>query len=233
MIIHIGLADDNPNLLKSIATGLKKYENLVIEFVASHGKEVLQMLETKQIDVMLMDINMPIKNGIETTEEIKQKYPDIKVIMLTVFDENDKIFDSILAGASGYLLKDVKTIQIVEAIEEVLEGGAPMSPEIATRILGLLRRKSSGELQQKRADKFGLTTREIEILQEIASGAHYNQIAEKLFISPKTVRKHIENIYSKLHVHNKVEAIQLAMKHKIINGIALLGSFGSLLRSWF
>lgn len=216
MTIRVGLADDNPKLLQSISAGLKQYEQLQIEFVAIDGHEVLERLKKHPIDVMLMDINMPEMNGIEATEKLKETFPDIKVIMLTVFDENDKIFDSILAGASGYLLKDVKTIQIVEAIEDVLDGGAPMSPEIATRILGLLRGKSTGELKKERAKQFNLTSRELEILKEIASGAHYNQIAEKLFISPKTVRKHIENIYSKLHVHNKVEAIQLAMKHKMI-----------------
>lgn len=230
MNIKIGLADDNPKLLQSISSGLKKYEQIQVEFLALNGKEVLENLEKNPIDVMLMDINMPIMNGIEATEKLRDKFPDVKVIMLTVFDENDKVFDSILAGASGYLLKDVKTVKIIEAIEEVLEGGAPMSPEIATRILGLLRGKSSGELQKKRAEKFNLTDREIEILQEISSGAHYNQIAEKLFISPKTVRKHIENIYGKLHVHNKVEAIQLAMKHKIINAVLMVLSLGGLIR---
>lgn len=223
MKIRVGLADDNPKLLQAITKAISQYEQIQLEFIALNGQEVLDSLKKKSIDVMLMDINMPVMNGIDATEKLKEKYPDIKVIMLTVFDENDKIFDSILAGASGYLLKDVKTIQIIEAIEDVLEGGAPMSPDIATRILGLLRGKSSGELQKKRADRFGLTDRELEILKEISSGAHYNQIAEKLFISPKTVRKHIENIYSKLHVHNKVEAIQLAMKHKIISiAVALL-----------
>ncbi len=225
MVVKVGLADDNPKLIQSIAKGLSHYEHIELVFVAMNGQEVLENLAKRSIDVMLMDINMPVMNGIDSTQQLKEKYPDVKVIMLTVFDENDKIFDSILAGASGYLLKDVKTIEIIQAIEEVLEGGAPMSPEIATRILGLLRGKSTGELQQKRADKFGLTPREVEILQEIASGAHYNQIAEKLFISPKTVRKHIENIYSKLHVHNKVEAIQLAMKHKLIKIASLLTSF--------
>ena len=225
MVVKVGLADDNPKLIQSIAKGLSHYEHIELVFVAMNGQEVLENLAKMSIDVMLMDINMPVMNGIDSTQQLKEKYPDVKVIMLTVFDENDKIFDSILAGASGYLLKDVKTIEIIQAIEEVLEGGAPMSPEIATRILGLLRGKSTGELQQKRADKFGLTPREVEILQEIASGAHYNQIAEKLFISPKTVRKHIENIYSKLHVHNKVEAIQLAMKHKLIKIASLLTSF--------
>jgi len=230
MNIRIGLADDNPKLLQSISTGLGKFEQIQIEFLAMNGQEVLDNLAKHTIDVMLMDINMPGMNGIEATEILKNKYPSIKVVMLTVFDENDKIFDSILAGASGYLLKDVKTVQIVEAIEDVLDGGAPMSSEIASRILVLLRGKSSGELQKERAEKFNLTTREVEILQEISSGAHYNQIAERLFISPKTVRKHIENIYAKLHVHNRVEAIQLAMKHKIINGFVLLFGFFGLFR---
>ncbi len=229
MKIRVGLADDNPKLLQAITKGISLYEQIQLEFIAINGQEVLDNLKKKSIDVMLMDINMPVMNGIDATQKLKKKYPDIKVIMLTVFDENDKIFDSILAGASGYLLKDVKTIQIIEAIEDVLDGGAPMSPEIASRILGLLRGKSTGELQKKRADRFGLTDRELEILKEISSGAHYNQIAEKLFISPKTVRKHIENIYSKLHVHNKVEAIQLAMQHKIIGIISPLLSFLGLL----
>lgn len=224
MKIRVGLADDNPKLLQAITKGISLYEQIQLEFIAINGQEVLDNLKKKSIDVMLMDINMPVMNGIDATQKLKKKYPDIKVIMLTVFDENDKIFDSILAGASGYLLKDVKTIQIIEAIEDVLDGGAPMSPEIASRILGLLRGKSTGELQKKRADRFGLTDRELEILKEISSGAHYNQIAEKLFISPKTVRKHIENIYSKLHVHNKVEAIQLAMKHKIISVLVAIST---------
>ncbi len=174
MKISLGLADDNPKLLKAITEGLEKYDHLEIDFVAINGQEVLDQLKKHPIDVMLMDINMPIMNGIEATKNLKEEYPNIKVIMLTVFDENDKIFDSILAGASGYLLKDVKTVTTVEAREDVLEGGAPMSPEIAFRILGLLRDKSSGELQRKRAEKFKLTEREVEILQEIASGANYH-----------------------------------------------------------
>jgi len=217
MNIRIGIADDNPKLLQSISAGLRQYEQLEVTFMATNGQEAMEQLAKHAVDVMLMDINMPVMNGIEATQRLKTTYPDIKVIMLTVFDENDKIFDSILAGASGYLLKDAKTVRIVEAIEDVLDGGAPMSPEIATRILGLLRHQKTGELQKQQAEKFNLTDRELEILKAIASGAQYNQIAEQLFISPKTVRKHIENIYGKLHVHNKVEAIQVAMKNKLIS----------------
>lgn len=217
MSIRVAIVDDNPKLLKSISVGLKKYEQVDIRFVATNGKEAVEKLNTETIDVILMDINMPVMNGIEATKAIKHRIPGLKVIMLTVFDENEKIFDSILAGASGYLLKDVKTIELVEAIEDAVEGGAPMSPEIAVKILGLLRDQSTGALQKGRAQKFDLTDREIEILKEISSGANYHQVAEKLYISPKTVRKHIENIYSKLHVHNKVEAIQKAIQHKIIS----------------
>jgi DNA-binding NarL/FixJ family response regulator len=217
MNIRIGIADDNPKLLQSIASGLKQYEQIEVVFIATNGQDAIDQLAKHTIDVLLMDINMPVLNGIEATKKIKGTHPDIKVVMLTVFDENDKIFDSIMAGASGYLLKDAKTVRIVEAIEDVLDGGAPMSPEIATRILGLLRHQKTGELQKQRAEKFNLTERELEILKAIASGAQYNQIAEQLFISPKTVRKHIENIYGKLHVHNKVEAIHVAMKNNLLH----------------
>jgi DNA-binding NarL/FixJ family response regulator len=133
--------------------------------------------------------------------------------MLTVFDESDKIFDSILAGANGYLLKDEKPTKLYEAIEEALDDGAPMSPAIANKALRLIR---GGTKEVLKPVEFGLTAREVEILDYIAAGKNYTVIADALFISPKTVRKHIENIYKKLQVHNKVEAIQLAQRHGML-----------------
>ncbi|WP_306643430.1 response regulator [Sanyastnella coralliicola] len=213
MKIQVAVAEDNPNLIRSVLEKLQLFDQVEVMWVASNGVEVIQKVTNQQPDVILMDINMPEMNGVEATRKVKDQFPKVKVIMLTVFDETDKIFNSILAGASGYLLKDEKPGKLIQAIEEAMEGGAPMSPVIAAKSLQLIR---SGKQEPVESVDFGLTNREMEILEEISKGKNYQQIADKLFISPKTVRKHIENIYRKLQVHNKVEAIQLAMKHGII-----------------
>jgi DNA-binding NarL/FixJ family response regulator len=154
---------------------------------------------------------MPVMDGIEATRRIHHLFPQVKIVMLTVFDDAEKIFEAILAGATGYLLKDEKLEKIIAALEEAMEGGAPMSPIIASKAMQLIR----GKIPQATQTNFNLTEREIEILELISNGANYNQIAERTFISPKTVRKHIENIYKKLQVHNKVDAAKVAMKNKL------------------
>ncbi len=220
MPITLGIAEDNANLRKSILKNLELFEEVEVLFVGANGLEVLKHLETQQPDLILMDINMPGMNGIEATKQVREQYPGVKVMMLTVFDEDDKIFKSILAGASGYLLKDEKPMRLLEAMEECMEGGAPMSPVIATKALQLLRGKHAQ--QTKNAEEYSLTKRELEILQKTSEGLTNNQIAEQLFISPKTVRKHIENIYQKLQVHNRVEAVNLATRERLISVAVLL-----------
>lgn len=214
MKIKIGVAEDNSNLRKSLMNTLSFFENVEVLFIGNNGLEVLKCLETQTPDLILMDINMPGMNGIEATKHVRENFPGVKIMMLTVFDEDDKIFASILAGASGYLLKDEKPAKLLEAIEECMDGGAPMSPSIAAKAIALLRGKHAE--QAKHAEDYGLTKRELEILQKTASGLTNNQIADELFISPKTVRKHIENIYQKLQVHNRVEAVNVAMRDKLI-----------------
>lgn len=214
MKTRLAVAEDNPNLIRSILEKLGLFENIEVVWVANDGKEVLEKMINHQPEVILMDINMPRMDGVEATRKLKEQYPGTIVIMLTVFDENDKIFNSIVAGANGYLLKDEKPAKLIQAIEEALEGGAPMSPVIASKALKLIR--SVHDVPKSEVD-FGLTNRETEILELIAEGRSYQEIANQLFISPKTVRKHIENIYKKLQVHNKVEAVQLALKHGLLN----------------
>ncbi|MFM1932805.1 MAG: hypothetical protein RL226_2108 [Bacteroidota bacterium] len=213
MKITLGIAEDNPNLIRSVLEKMSLFDEVEVLWVASNGLEVLEKITNVRPDIVLMDINMPEMNGVDATRRLKEHYPQVRVIMLTVFDENDKIFSSILAGATGYLLKDEKPERLHAAMIEAMEGGAPMSPIIAHKALSLIR--SIGKEPSSNID-FGLSQREMEILEQIAQGANYQEIAESLFISPNTVRKHIENIYRKLQVHNKVEAIQLAMKHGII-----------------
>lgn len=221
MKIRIGLAEDVPHLQQAIADVIGNFENTELVLIAPNGKELIEALEKNSVDLVLMDINMPVMNGIDATTLLRKKYPDLKIVMLTVFDDGDNIFNAILAGANGYLLKGSKPARLISAIEEAMEGGAPMSPNIAAKTLQLLRGNRTEPLPE--SNDFDLTKRELEILEQLATGDTYQEIADKLFISSKTVRKHIENIYGKLQAHNKVEAIQIAQKHKLL-GFLLIAS---------
>jgi DNA-binding NarL/FixJ family response regulator len=216
-MIKVGLVDDNPTLLRNISQNLSVFDEIEIIFKAINGLDALEKLNNYSPDVILMDIEMPAMNGIEATREIKKRFPFQKIMMLTVLDREDKIFDAIKAGATGYLLKDEKPSRILACIEELMDGGAPMSPVIALKTLEILRNQQviENKIEELQSpETFNLSKREIEILEKIANGLNYNQIADQLFISAKTSRKHIENIYQKLHVHSKLEAVQMAQKNK-------------------
>ena len=209
--IRVALVEDVPELARILFDKFNSFEEIELIFVASNGLDAIEKLENHSVDVILMDINMPIMNGIDATEKVKAKYPDIKVIMHTVLDEEDKIFESILAGATGYLLKDDKPSKILLSIEEAMEGGAPMNASIASKVLGFVKTNT-----EKSNQDFNLTKRELQILQRIGKGENYQQIADVLFVSPKTIRNHIEKIYKKLQVHNKVDAVTVALRNKLI-----------------
>jgi DNA-binding NarL/FixJ family response regulator len=216
MGIKIAIAEDNSFLLKAILEKLSFFEDLEVKFHGYNGVEFLEKLEQdSNVHLILMDIEMPKMNGIETVAEITKKYPQIKIIMITVFDDDENIFRAIQAGANGYLLKEVDAKSLHQGILDTLEGGAAMTPSVAMKALKLLRNPPNFEEPK---EEINLTAREIEILEQTSKGLNYNQIGENLFISPKTVRKHIENIYGKLQVHSKLEAVQKAVKNRIIEG---------------
>lgn len=171
--------------------------------------------EDARAHLILMDIEMPRINGIEATALVKRKYPQIKIIVLTVFDDDENIFNAIQCGADGYLLKDTSPQSLYDAIIQTMEGGAAMTPSIAMKALNLLRSPLSPQTS-KPSENVQLSSREIEVLEQLSTGLPYTSIAENLFISPSTVRRHIENIYKKLQVHSKVEALELAKKNRII-----------------
>lgn len=214
--IKIVLTEDNALLAQSIQDKLKILsDDIQLVFRASNGRDLLEKLEINpHIDLILMDIEMPEMDGIAATQKVKQKYPEIKIIMLTVFDDDEKIFRSIQAGATGYLLKDETPEKVLEGIKHVMDGGATMSPSIAVKTLELLRKPSLS--YDEESDEVELTDRQIEVLEQMSQGLSYKAIADNLFISPATVRKHIENIYDKLQVHNKVQAIQRAAQNRLI-----------------
>ena len=215
-MIKIAIVDDNTFLQKAIQDKLSFFDTIEIKFKALNGYDLMLKLDKNpHVDLILMDIEMPKMNGIEATESVKNKYPHIKIIMLTVFDNDENIFKSIKAGADGYLLKEVSPDELFTAIHDTLNGGAAMTPSIAMKTLKLLREPLVFDSEMQ-AEAVVLTPREVEVLEQLSKGLKYNAIAENLFLSAGTVRKHVENIYTKLQVHNKLEAVQKAKNNKLI-----------------
>ncbi|NCO63889.1 MAG: response regulator transcription factor [Flavobacteriales bacterium] len=214
MNIKIAIVDDNSFLITAVKEKLSFFDDLQIKFTALNGAELLTMLSNNHnIDVILMDIEMPVLNGIETTEIVKQKYPHIKIIMLTVFDNDEHIFNAIKAGADGYLLKEINAKDLHEGLLDTINGGAAMNPSIAMKTLKLLR--NPVDFDDEKED-IKLSEREIQVLEQLSKGLSYNIIADNLFLSTGTIRKHIENIYKKLQVHNKLEAVAKAKRNNLI-----------------
>lgn len=215
--IKLAIVDDNTFLARAIKEKLVDFEELDIKYMVFNGSELLAKLEkSHNLDLVLMDIEMPILDGIETVRIVKQKYPHIKVLMLTVFDNDENIFNAIQAGADGYLLKEIEGPKLQNAIVETIGGGAAMSPSIAVKTLKLLRYPEKQQSLSVQEEEILLSDREKEVLEQLAEGLSYTVIAKNLFLSPSTVRKHIENIYKKLQVHNKLEAVQKARRQSLI-----------------
>ena len=172
---------------------------------------VIEDVGSNRPDIVLMDIGLPGMSGVDGVRFLKAKYPDLRVLMLTVYDNNDRVFDAICAGADGYLLKTTPPAQLLDALRDIVAGGAPMSPTISRRVLKMFQRShgmSSGE--------FDLSQRESEILHHLIDGNSYKMIAGKLSISAHTVNFHLKNIYRKLHVNSKSEAVATALRNKIV-----------------
>lgn len=214
MTIKIAIAEDNSFALQGLISRLSKYPDIIIKSIAKNGQELLDYLaQNHNIDIVLMDLQMPEMDGIKATEVVKTKYPQIKVLILTTFDDDENIFNAILAGASGYLLKEDDGTEIYQAITDTVSGGAAMSPVIALKTLQLIRQPLN---QTQKNENFGLTEREVELLTQLKNGLTYEEVANNLHISYHTVRKHIENIYRKLQVSNKMEAVKKASANRIV-----------------
>ena len=215
-MIKVALVDDNSFLRHTILEKLQFFDDISCKFVAENGKDVLaKIVDNTTVELILMDIEMPQMNGIDATAEVKRLYPHIKVIMLTVFDNDENIFKAIKAGADGYLLKDITPDELYKAIIDTMKGGASMTPSIALKTLRMFRQPVDFETEVESSET-KLTEREINVLEQLATGIKYDQIAANLFVSTGTIRKHVENIYFKLQVHNKLEAIQKAKSNKLI-----------------
>ena len=215
-MIYIGITDDRREIRENLEQIFSRFKDLEVVFTARDGADAVAQIKKQPTpfpQVLLMDIEMRKMDGIEATQRIKSLSPEVKIVMLSVFEEEDRIFAAIRAGASGYLLKDESPERIVQAIKDVHEGRMPMSPLVAAKALDFLR-LAPKPMPADHPEDYGLSSREIEILEPLASGKTYKEIAENLFISPKTVRRHIENIYRKLAVNSKVEASNLVSRKR-------------------
>lgn len=201
-MIHVALIEDNAQYRTAISIILQLNENLKLIHKMEDCKEMIALFELQKPDVVLMDIDLPGINGIQGVWEIKKKWGDIKVLMLTVFEDNEKIFGAIKAGANGYLLKKDSPQKILDSIEAVAKGESPMNGMIASKVLDYFQQtqQSNSTLYQS-----NLTEREKEILLLLMKGSSYKEIAAHIFISVETLNSHIKNIYRKLNVHSRSE----------------------------
>jgi DNA-binding NarL/FixJ family response regulator len=208
MAIKILIFDDNDRLRESLTYLLNGYEGYEVVGQFDHCGQAESQVIIHQPDVVLMDIDMPGRSGVEGVRAIKEQSPDTAVIMYTVFEDDEKLFQCLCAGANGYLLKKTPPQKLFDAIQEVIDGGAPMSPQIARKVMS-----SFHETPQ---NIYQLTTRENEVLQYLTKGYGNKQIASELFVSFDTIRSHLKNIYQKLHVNCGKEAIAKALREKIV-----------------
>jgi DNA-binding NarL/FixJ family response regulator len=207
----IVLYEDNELLRRSIEILLQAQNDFVIAGSFPNCNDVKLQMGQLHPDLVIMDIDLPGMPGTEGVVQIKETDPTILVVMHTVFEDDNKLFEALCAGANGYLLKKTSPEKFIEYLYEVLEGGAPMSPGIASRVMQVFHKKN------KTTSLFNISGREIELLNLLAKGYSYKQIADALSITMNTVRKHCQKIYDKLHVNCGTEAVVKALKYKIMN----------------
>lgn len=207
----IGIIEDNDVLRKSIEMLLTSSGKFEVVFSLHDARTLLAQTEIYMPRLLLMDIDMPGMNGIEAVKIVKRDFPAVDIVMFTVFEDDEKIFKSVMAGAGGYLLKKTAPSMLLQALEDFVLGGAPMTGSIAARVLQMFRKQTN-----QTAQSFNLSPRELEILAALTDGKSYKAIAADKFLATETVRSHVKNIYEKMHVHSKAEAVAKAFREKLI-----------------
>lgn len=211
-MIDVMIFDDNATRRESLQMLLESHDRFRVVGNFPNCLDANTHVNNFKPQVILMDIQMPGMSGIEAVKQLSNSHPHIKIIMQTVFDDNEKIFDALRFGASGYILKKTEPGKIIQAIDDVLQGGLPMTPTIATKVLQFFR----SDQNQTETSDFGLSDREKDILNLLVEGKSYKMIAEHLKISYHTVNSHIKKIYEKLQVHSLSEAINKAIQSKLV-----------------
>ncbi|MBN1637837.1 MAG: response regulator transcription factor [Ignavibacteriales bacterium] len=213
-MIKVIIVEDNAPIREGLCTLISGTPDFSCVGTFSDCETLLQDIKKIKFDIILMDIGLPGMNGIEGTKKIKEIYPDANILVLTIYEDNDIIFDALCSGASGYLVKKTSPSKLLESIAEAYQGGSPMSSHIARKVIDLFKKKYSTNVH---TDNYNLSEREKEVLELLSKGNNYSEIGNQLFICLDTVRHHIRNIYKKLHVHSQSEAIAKAMRDGIIS----------------
>ena len=216
MSIKILLVEDHELTRKGIAYSLKTFQDVEIIGDVDNGKKAIEFIKIKQPDIILMDIAMPIMNGIDATKKINSENPDIKIIMLTSIDEKQSVLSAFHSGANAYCMKDIKSEDLLNIIKAVMDGAVWIDPNIAKYVLNILQTTNISIENKTSNNIFNLTAREKEILKLISEGRSNKDIAEKLILSLHTVKNHVKNIIQKLAVDDRTQAAILALKENLI-----------------
>ncbi|HOZ82837.1 MAG TPA: response regulator transcription factor [Bacteroidia bacterium] len=217
MAVRVTIFDDNKRLLDSLSVLIDGSPGFQMAGIFENCNNLISDIERTQPDVILMDIEMPGINGIEAVKMVKHRFPKMNVMMQTAFENDENVFAAICAGASGYILKNTPPSKILECIIEVYQGGSPMSPSVARKVLGFLQQPKPDEKKETTVENYNLSAREKEILACLVKGMSYKMIAEQCNITYETVRSHMKNIYEKLHVASMTEAVAKAINQKLVS----------------
>jgi DNA-binding NarL/FixJ family response regulator len=209
-MIHVAIIEDDPLIRDGLADLIQTAQGFSCTSTFSSMEQTLASIDRNPPDIVLVDIGLPEMSGIEGIRRLKQKYPKLLCLVLTVYEDDDRIFDALCAGACGYLLKKTPSERLLEGIRDAMQGGSPISPEVAHHVIQLFHTLQPDKEFER------LTPYEMRVLKLLAEGNSYSNAARKLSISVNTIRFHIRNIYEKLHVHSKSEAVAKALRNRLI-----------------
>src|SRR5438552_8672477 len=214
--LRVLIVDDHALFRRGLQMVLRQEKDIDVVGEAGDGHEAVEKAQELMPDVILMDVRMPRRSGIEATEQIKDLLPHVKILMLTISDEEADLYDAIKAGASGYLLKEISIDEVADAVRSVSSGQSRISPSMASKLLTEFAAMSKRADERHQLPAVRLTEREMEVLRLVAQGMNNRDIAKELFIAENTVKNHIRNILEKLHLHSRMEAVVYAVREKLL-----------------
>ena len=216
-VVRVLIADDQALFRRGLNVVLGAEDNIEVVAEAENGEEAIAKAQELAPDVVLMDVRMPRVNGIDAARQISMDVPSTKILMLTVSDEEDDLYEAIKAGANGYLLKEISVDEVAEAIRAVVQGQSLISPSMASKLLNEFNMLAKKAEERQQFPAPALTGRELEVLKLVAKGMSNREIADELYISENTVKNHVRNILEKLHLHSRMEAVIYAVRERLLD----------------